>query len=124
MGGTGARVVRRAPRLLVAPSWRSAAALGLLAAAQFFACVYYAVFLVPLLAALVLAAARTAANWRTTTGYGVVAAAVGGALVAPLALPYLKQSATVGLRSVHNLTSYSATPINYLASPSENVLYA
>lgn len=109
--------------LLVAPSWRSAAALGLLAAAQFLACVYYAVFLVPLLAALVLAAVRTAPSWRATVGYGLAAAVLGGALIAPLAVLYLKQSATVGPRPSHDLTSYSATPINYLASPAENVLY-
>lgn len=110
-------------RLIEAPAWRPALALGLLATAQFLACVYYTVFLIPLLLALWVAAIPTLTRWRATVGYGLVAATVAAALSLPVASLYVKQGTSVGPRTAEELASYSATPQNYLASPEENTLY-
>lgn len=110
-------------RLIEAPAWRPALALGLLAAAQFLACVYYTVFLIPLLLAVFVAAIPTLARWRATVGYGLVAAIIAAVLSLPVASLYIRQGSSVGPRTAEDLASYSATPLNYLASPADNTLY-
>lgn len=110
-------------RLIVDPAWRPAVVLGSLVTAQFLACVYYTVFLIPLLGALFIVAAPTLPRWRATIGYGAAAAALAAALCLPVAALYVSQGANVGVRTNEELVSYSATPANYLSAPKENVLY-
>ena len=110
-------------RLVTAPGWRPAVALGVWVAVQFLACVYYALFLVPIFAVLMVAALREMPRWRATVGYGLGATVLAMALVAPVAALYLRQSDRVGSRTADEVGYYSATPLNYLAAPRDNVLY-
>lgn len=118
-------------RVLVAPTWRSAAALGLLTATQFLACVYYAVFLLPLLGILagtallwaVMIGTDVVPNWKRTVAYGIAAGVLAGAIALPVAALYVRQGSEVGPRTREELISYSATLSNYLSAPQENVVY-
>ena len=114
------------------------AKLGMFAAFQMLSCVYFGVFLIPYAAvvALLLLAAEARIAKR---GPGVVlrydrglkrrllvfgvAAAVYLALVAPVGRAYVAASGVVGVRSIDEVASGSATARNYLAAPRTNVLY-
>jgi hypothetical protein len=83
--------------------------------------IFFATFLVPFAAALLVAAGRDrlVAAIRPL----VAGAAVAGVLVAPLALPYAAARQSVGERPVWEVEFYSATPQNYLAAHGRNDLF-
>ncbi len=110
-------------RLLTSPGWRPAIALGAWMALQFLACVYYSLFVVPLFALLVVAAFGQMPRLRATAGYGVLAMVLAVALASPAAALYFRQSGLVAPRTVDEVGYYSVKPINFLAAPSENLLY-
>lgn len=113
--------------------------LGTFAACTMLSCGYFGIFLLPYLAtvALVLVAAElrspdngtdpvlvTKRTWlgRTILA-GVVAAAVYGVLVAPVARAHFEASAIVGERSPDEAVAGSATADDYLATTATNRVY-
>jgi len=114
--------------------------LGVATACQLFSCVYFALMLLPFLAAvavvlvgahvrftktlqsLSLAVSRPfAAGIVTCT---LVSALVAGALVAPLGMAYISASHIVGERVDGEALAGSAVPSDYLAAPPASVWYA
>jgi hypothetical protein len=110
-------------QILYAPRWKHGVVLGLAVWLQFLAAVYYAVFLLPILLALVVASWTTLPDWRSTCRAGLLAAALCAVLTMPIARLYMQQGARVGERPIGDISTYSATPWSYLASPQENTLY-
>jgi hypothetical protein len=98
---------------------------GLFFALQTLSSIYYglffATFLVPLAAALLIAAGRD----RVVAAIRPLAAgaALAGVLVAPLAVPYVAARQSVGERPEWEIEFYSATPRNYLAAHGRNNMY-
>jgi hypothetical protein len=98
---------------------------GVCIALQVASCIYYGVFLALLLAffapALVLLTARD--RVASVTPSIAVAAAVAALLVAPLVVPYLSAARDIGVRPPFEIAKYSASPINYLATPAASRLW-
>src|SRR5262249_52303502 len=104
-------------------SWRFGALTGVFVWLQVISCVYYGIFLAPMVG--ILAILLLVCTKRD----GVVAiAALGvGALVAalltyPYALPYLENARTLA-RTTADVRSYSALPQSYLVAPKSNWLW-
>jgi hypothetical protein len=110
-------------RVLYTPQWKYGVGLGLSVWLQFLSSVYYTIFLLPILIVLAAASIRTLPDPRRTIRAGAVAAALCGTLTMPIALVYASQQTRVGQRPISDITFYSATPRNYLASPPSNTLY-
>ena len=109
--------------MLFAPRWKYGVILAACVSLQFLACVYYAVFLLPILVVLALSAATVLPDRGMTVRVAVLAAAMTAMVTLPIASLYRAQETRVGERPIEDIAAYSATPRNYLASPSENVLY-
>jgi hypothetical protein len=98
---------------------------GLFFALQTMSAMYYAIFfamfLVPLLGALLIAGGRerVVRSIRPLTAGALLA----GVLVAPVAIPYLTARQDVGERPEWEVKFYSATPRNYLAAHPRNALF-
>ena len=110
-------------QLSVAPRWGAGVLLALMVWLQFLASVYYALFLMPVLAVLALISfARMQAPLRT---FRILAAAalLCAALTLPVAWIYIDQGARVGPRPMSDITRYSATFASYFDVPPENALY-
>ena len=99
--------------------------LGLCVAGQFYACVYFGVLLLPVLAvvAFVYAVALGRAL-RTRLAAAVAALLVCGAVVALLGSAYLRATQIVGERSRDEALAGSAHLTDYLAAPRNSRLYA
>lgn len=110
-------------RVLDAPRWIHGVILGLAVWLQFLSAVYYAVFLVPILLALTIVSAGALPDVRGTVRAGVLAAIICAALTLPIARLYTNQTGRLGERAKSDIATFSATPVNYLASPAENALY-
>jgi len=98
---------------------------GLFLALQCLSSWYYGIFLctfmVPVGAALLIGegAPRAKASIRALAAGGLLAAL----LVVPMAVPYFAARENVGERPEHEVRFYSATPRNYLAAHTQNVLF-
>ncbi len=92
---------------------------------QALSCVYYAVFLAPLVLvlAVLLLATDGGANRRRAVLALAAGAGVGVVLATPYALPYIVNARTLGPRSTDQILRYSATAASYLAAPANNGLY-
>jgi hypothetical protein len=108
---------------LYAPRWKDGVFLGLAVSLQFFASVYYTVFLLPILVVLVVVSLGTLPNLRRTCLVGLLAAVLCGSLTLPIARMYMRQGSQVGERKMSDIANFSATPRSYLASPEDNALY-
>jgi hypothetical protein len=109
-------------RLMEKPTLARGFALGLALAAQVFCSIYYGVFL----------ACHLAVAWLALMPFGkakgrIVAASA--AAIVPLLLvvivygpPYARVREQVGARGAEEVTTYSATPSDYLRVPQENAL--
>jgi hypothetical protein len=97
---------------------------GLFFALQTLSCIYYgiffATFLAPFAAALLLAEPR-AKTVRALKALGA-GAVLAGVLLAPIAPPYLAARASVGERPVWEIEHYSARPHDYLSAHPRNLL--
>ena len=101
-------------------SWRFGALAGLFVWLQILSCVYYGVFLAMLIALLALVQIAVNARARAALPVLLLGAALVALLAAPYASPYLQNAKVVGSRPPFEIAEYSATPINYLASPAQN----
>jgi hypothetical protein len=110
-------------RVLYTPTWKAGVLLGVAMWLQFVASVYYAVYMLPLIAALALASLPTVPSFTKTIRVGMLALAVCGALTWPVARLYKLQSERVGGRGLSDISMFSAEPASYLATPEENVMY-
>lgn len=112
-------------RAVESASVRFGAMAGVCIALQMLSCVYYGVFLAMLLAffvpALVLLTARERMA-RVAPAIGV-AAVVAVVLIVPIVMPYVSAARDIGVRPTTEIARYSATPLNYLASPESNRLW-
>ena len=83
--------------------------------------IFFATFLIPLVAALLIAGGRD--RLIRAIRPLVAGALLAGVLVAPLAIPYLEARQAVGERPEWEVKFYSATPANYLAAHPRNALF-
>ncbi len=105
-------------------SWRFGALAGVFVALQTLACVYYGVFLMmtlPVLTGLLLAFRRD--RIALAAGPLVVGAAVAFVTLLPYARVYIETAHELGGRNVQEIVRYSARPMSYLASPSQNWIW-
>jgi hypothetical protein len=109
-------------RALDSRSWRVGALAGLFLWLQMLACVYYGVFLALTLLAFVPAEILSGGRQRVRSALLPLAAAVLTAVIlcAPLAVPYRAVAQELGGRALSDISRYSATLINYLATSSLN----
>ncbi len=98
---------------------------GLCVWLQFLSCVYYTVFLAPLIGAL--AVLLLATDRGPNRARAVAALVAGGALAVVLAIPYARPYATnaraLGPRAAEEILRYSASFGAYTAAPPKNLLY-
>jgi hypothetical protein len=104
---------------------RDGALLGLTVAAQLLSSVYLGVYSLVYLAVLlpallVLAGVRHSRRFLVATTVGAM---VTIAIVAPYVLAYSQAARGVGMRSLNEVTVYSASTTNYLSAPAINRLY-
>jgi hypothetical protein len=94
--------------------WQYAAGAGGALAAQWYSSMYYGLFLTvySLVFALVLAVSRRV-GWRRLT-LMLAAYAIGGVLVLPLGLAYMRSEPARGVRQVESVVEFSASPSDYL----------
>lgn len=105
-------------------TWKRASALGAAVAAEFYTCVYFAIF--GALAMGVVAAGLWVGAGRRRLALGgrlVVAGAIAVALTLPLVVVYQSASRIVGERGAAELEPGSAKPADYLRAHPENWLY-
>jgi hypothetical protein len=104
---------------------RYGVATGACVALQMLSCIYYGIFLATLIvpASLWLASDERAVPWRKLVRPLLAGAALAVALSAVYAVPYLRQHARVGDRSIAEINDFSATPASYSSVPAENRLY-
>jgi len=109
-------------RAVEAGSLRFGVVAGLFIWLQVLACVYYGVFLAMWLAFFAPALVLLTASGSVRTKAAVVALAAGVAvvLIVPFAIPYIAAARDIGFRPDFEIARYSATPLNYLASPEVN----
>jgi hypothetical protein len=102
-------------------SWRFGVWAGIFVWLQVLSCVYYGVFLAPMVAllALLLIAARPRQMAAALAGLGA-GALVALALTYPYSRPYIENARTLGARTTDDVLRFSATLLSYLASPREN----
>lgn len=109
--------------LAVRPSTRTTLALAGSLILQFLTSIYYAIFILPLLAIVWLGCVPLMASRRRAVGLTVVAGVAAGAVVAPVALLHMRQEARLGDRSIGEVTQFSAMPADYLTTPDQNLIY-
>jgi hypothetical protein len=102
-------------------SWRHGALAGVFLWLQVLSCVYYGIFLAIAMTALaiVLILVRRQKS-AIAIAWLAVGAGVAFALTLPYARPYLENLRLLGSRSVDEVAAFSARPVNYLATPSQN----
>jgi hypothetical protein len=112
-------------RALTRTSIRTAVLAALSFAGQLLSCIYYGVFLGTLLACwgVWLAVTRVVRLDRATLLRVTVIALVVMAVAVPYGLPYLANTRDVGVRTLAESASFSATFASYVAAPADNVLY-
>lgn len=108
-----------------AESWRHGLLVGLFLWLQMLSAVYYGVFLAMVLIVFVPVVLLGKAPMKPVR---VLAGLVGGALLAgaltlPYALLYQRNAETLGDRDLTEIARYSATPLSYLASPTQSWLW-
>jgi len=107
-------------------SWRFGVLAGLFVWLQFLSSVYYGMFLAMALLVLVPALLLDAQLRRAARG--IAGVALGGLLAAaltfPYTIPYMENARTLGDRPLSEVATYSARPISYLASPTQNWLWS
>jgi hypothetical protein len=112
-------------RAVESASVRFGAIAGACIALQVLSCVYYGVFLAMLLAffvpALVLLTARE--RMARVAPAVAVAAVVAVVLIVPIVMPYVSAARDIGVRPATEIARYSASPLNYLATPESNRLW-
>lgn len=93
--------------------------------AQVFCGIYYAVFLVTALMIVIPMRLTTspAETRRKVVRAAIPALAIAALVVAPYLGAYVMNRGTLGERSNRDVLLYSATPGNYLATPSDNVIH-
>ncbi len=98
---------------------------GLCLALQTLACVYYGAFLAMalLLFVPILVASRARTHAAALAPGFLAAAGVTAVLTVPFAAPYLAAADALGARDPEEIARYSAMPINYLATTSQNVVW-
>ena len=104
---------------------RDGALIGVFTALQFLSSIYYGIFLATLLAlsaALLLCGVRGDGAKRRVLAL-LVAAVVGGAILAPYVLPYARTRQEVGSRSAEQVLEFGARPSSYLIATDTNLLY-
>jgi hypothetical protein len=111
-------------RAIAEGSRRLGALVGVLVWLQVLSCVYYGIFLammVTLLGLLLIAADPRRAP------IGLTVLAVGGliavALTYPYARPYIENASRLGPRDLGEVAQFSARPLSYLTTPSQNWLW-
>ena len=111
-------------RLVRHRRWQDAAVLGLLVNCQMLSSIYYGVFLVTLLgvAAALHLLIQSKDRLRMVACWVITALCI-AALSGPYGAVYRKNALRFGPRPQSAIAEYSATPRNYLASPSSNWLY-
>lgn len=113
-------------RFAAARQWRDALLLGVLAALQAISSVYYGVMTAIALGVAAVALAWTTGQWRARRFWSraLVAAAIGGVVVAPVAWPYWITQQREGFgRNRFEAVGNSATLQSYTQVPHENLLY-
>jgi hypothetical protein len=98
---------------------------GVFIALQLLSCIYYAVYLLLVLAViglLSLWAYRRQFAWRALVGLAAGALIV-AAVAAPYSSPYRANVRTVGTRADFEIKTWSSTPSSFLATTPENLLY-
>ncbi|MGE3275814.1 MAG: DUF3108 domain-containing protein [Vicinamibacterales bacterium] len=113
-------------RVVASRRRRDAAGTGILAALQALASVYYGVMTMVTLAVGAVALALTTGQWRSSRLWRrlVLAAAVGGLLVAPVAIVYLRAGAEGGFgRTLYEASNHAATLQSYTQVPPSNLAY-
>jgi hypothetical protein len=113
-------------RLVARPSWIAALALGGAGAFQAATSIYYGV--IGAVGAAVSLVSLVVATGGRRTGRVlvrvVVAAIVGGLLVAPFVWPYLQVQRREGFtRNLFEAARHAATPASYVSAPEANVIY-
>ena len=113
-------------RVAAARQWRDAIVLGVLAALQAISSVYYGVMTAIALAAGAAGLAWTTGQWRSRRFWSrvIVAGALAGVLIAPVAWPYWITQQREGFgRNLFEAVGNSATIQSYTQVPHENLLY-
>jgi hypothetical protein len=113
-------------RIAAARRWRDAVALGVLAALQAISSVYYGVMTAIAIGVGAVTLAWTTGQWRGRRYWArvIVAAAIGGVLVLPVAWPYWVTQQREGFgRNLFEATRNAATIQSYTQVPHENFLY-
>ena len=114
-------------RVAAARRWRDAMWLGVLAALQAISSVYYGVMSAIAIALGAVSLASTTGQWRSRRYWSrlVLAAAIGGVLIAPVVWPYWVTQQREGFgRNLFEAVQNSATLQSYTQVPHENLLYA
>jgi len=103
-------------RLIVSQRTRDACWLALWLVVMAYTSLYLATFGIVLTAAAILVRWQDwAARWRSMLACVVLTAALSGAIVLPLSVPYRRVASEQGMmRSLANVADFSATPRNYL----------
>ena len=113
-------------RVAAGRRWRDAVWLGVLAALQAVSAVYYGVMAAIAIAAGALSLAWTTGQWRGRRYWSriVLAAGIGGLLIAPVVWPYWATQQREGFgRNLFEAVQNSATLQSYTQVPHENLLY-
>jgi hypothetical protein len=107
------------------PRWRDVAGFGASMVLQVLSGIYYTVFL-----ATALVIAIPVRCWRLPRERRIVllrrlavVAVAAGIVVSPYLSVYVQNRGSVGERTTWDLRLWSATPVNYLATPADNLLY-
>jgi hypothetical protein len=113
-------------RIAAGRRWRDAALLGVTAALQAVASVYYGVMTAVALVLATPVLAWTSGQWRRTAFWSraLAAAALAAAIVLPVALVYVRAQAIAGFgRTLYEATAHSASLQSYTQVPPQNLLY-
>jgi hypothetical protein len=113
-------------RLVAGRRWRDALGLGLTAALQAIASVYYGLMTGIVIAVSVVILAAATGQWRSRRLWTRVAAAgvVAAVLTAPVMLPYIRSQQSEGFgRTMFEASNHSAAARSYLQVPSTNLVY-
>jgi hypothetical protein len=106
-------------------SRRYGALAGLFIALQFMSSIYYGIFLATLfgVTALLLLLGMRGERLKKSVVALAIGAVLGGAVVAPYAVPYLASKNRVGTRSESEARTFSALPSSYTVATPGNYLY-
>jgi hypothetical protein len=113
-------------RVIAARRWRDTLALGVVAALQAIASVYYGVMTAGALIASSLILAIATGQWRSHRLWArlVVAAVIAAAVAAPVLLPYARAQQAEGFgRTLFEASNHSASWQSYTQVPPDNLVY-